>query len=488
MEKKTFMQKLKNMGPAAIITSAFIGPGTITTATLVGVKFQYALLWAVVFSGIALIVLMEMSSRIAIASHKNVIDAAIALKPESRGWRLFVQIFVGLAVGISCFAFQSGNEIGASAGLQDITGMPQWVSALIIGVIALIAALASNKVLETIMQVFVSVMGVLFLVTAIAVAPNLGQVVTGLVPVVPEGGLMNTMALIGTTLIGMNLILHSITSQGKYTSIEELPDARFDIRFNIIIGIIITASILITSGTVLYGTGTSVNGALTFTKSLEPVLGSWARVVGDIGLLAAGLSSAIAVGFTFKTIFSALFHWEGGSSCTKAKLLAIIVIVFGTVLAMVNTSPAAIIVAAQAISGFILPFIAILLLVIANSKKLLGNYTNSVIRNVLGGIAAVATLVWPFVPCITSLPPSLNNIFVPSMFFPKYIFSQKESTHKVPSFCICTKWNAKNRPAQNRTVFLLKNLQQDNTRGFAFLHGIIIPHRRLHFTDMGGPH
>lgn len=287
MEKKTFMQKLKNMGPAAIITSAFIGPGTITTATLVGVKFQYALLWAVVFSGIALIVLMEMSSRIAIASHKNVIDAAIALKPESRGWRLFVQIFVGLAVGISCFAFQSGNEIGASAGLQDITGMPQWVSALIIGVIALIAALASNKVLETIMQVFVSVMGVLFLVTAIAVAPNLGQVVTGLVPVVPEGGLMNTMALIGTTLIGMNLILHSITSQGKYTSIEELPDARFDIRFNIIIGIIITASILITSGTVLYGTGTSVNGALTFTKSLEPVLGSWARVVGDIGLLAA---------------------------------------------------------------------------------------------------------------------------------------------------------------------------------------------------------
>ena len=392
MEKKTFMQKLKNMGPAAIITSAFIGPGTITTATLVGVKFQYALLWAVVFSGIALIVLMEMSSRIAIASHKNVIDAAIALKPESRGWRLFVQIFVGLAVGISCFAFQSGNEIGASAGLQDITGMPQWVSALIIGVIALIAALASNKVLETIMQVFVSVMGVLFLVTAIAVAPNLGQVVTGLVPVVPEGGLMNTMALIGTTLVGMNLILHSITSQGKYTSIEELPDARFDICFNIIIGIIITASILITSGTVLYGTGTSVNGALTFTKSLEPVLGSWARVVGDIGLLAAGLSSAIAVGFTFKTIFSALFHWEGGSSCTKAKLLAIIVIVFGTVLAMVNTSPAAIIVAAQAISGFILPFIAILLLVIANSKKLLGNYTNSVIRNVLGGIAAVATL------------------------------------------------------------------------------------------------
>lgn len=392
MEKKTFMEKLKNMGPAAIITSAFIGPGTITTATLVGLKFEYQLLWAVIFSGIALIVLMEMSSRIAIASKMNAIDAAIAIKPNSKGWRMFVLILVGLAVGISCFAFQAGNEIGASAGLQDISGLPQWISALLIGLIALVAVFTSNAVLERIMQVFVSVMGILFLITAIAVLPNLGKVVTGIVPKVPEGSLMNTMALIGTTLIGMNLILHSITSLDKYKKQEDLSSARFDIRFNIIIGIVITASILITSGTVLYGTDTAVNGALTFTKSLEPVLGTWARYVGDIGLLAAGLSSAIAVGYTFKTIFSALFHWEGGSSCTKAKILAIVVIAFGTVLAMINTTPATIIVIAQAISGFILPFIAILLMIIANNKKLMGTFTNPVWRNVLGGIAVAVTL------------------------------------------------------------------------------------------------
>lgn len=392
MEKKTFLQKIKDMGPAAIITSAFIGPGTITTATLVGVKFEYQLLWAVIFSGIALIVLMEMSSRIAIVSKKNAIDAAIAIKPESRGWRMFVNILIGLAVGISCFAFQAGNEIGASVGLQDICGLPQWLAALLIGIVALAAAFGSNAVIERIMQVFVSLMGVLFLVTAIAVLPNMGKVVTGIVPRIPEGGLMNTMALIGTTLIGMNLILHSITSQNKYHELKDLSSARFDIRFNIIIGIVITASILITSGTVLYGTDTAVNGALTFTKSLEPVLGTWARYVGDAGLVAAGLSSAIAVGYTFKTIFSALFHWEGGSSNPKAKLLAVVVITFGTVLAMINTTPATIIVIAQAISGFILPFIAILLMIIANSKKLLGEHTNSVFRNVLGGIAVVVTL------------------------------------------------------------------------------------------------
>lgn len=392
MEKKSFFEKLKNMGPAAIITSAFIGPGTITTATLCGLRFEYKLLWAIIFSGIALIVLMEMSSRIALTTKMNAIDAAIAVNSGKKGWKIFIQILVAFAVGISCFAFQAGNEIGASSGLQDITHLPQWAAALIIGIIALIAVMGSNKTLTKVMQIFVSVMGVLFLVTAIAVLPNLGKVAGGLVPNIPEGGLMNTMALIGTTLIGMNLILHSITTTDKYDGIKSLPDARFDIRFNIIVGIIITASILITSGTVLYGTETAMNGALTFTKSLEPVLGTWARYVGDVGLLAAGLSSAIAVGYTFKTIFSALFHWEGGAESLKAKILAIVVILFGTILAMVNTTPASIIVIAQAISGFILPFIAILLMIIGNNKKLMGEHVNTVARNVLGAIAVIVTL------------------------------------------------------------------------------------------------
>ncbi|NMB21669.1 MAG: divalent metal cation transporter, partial [Firmicutes bacterium] len=53
-QKKSFVEKLKAAGPAAVITSAFIGPGTITTSTNAGVNFGYALLWAVVFSGISL--------------------------------------------------------------------------------------------------------------------------------------------------------------------------------------------------------------------------------------------------------------------------------------------------------------------------------------------------------------------------------------------------------------------------------------------------
>ena len=79
MKKKTLIQKLKNMGPAAIIASAFIGPGTITTSTVSGTNYQYALLWTVVFSGIASSILMDISSRIAAYGGHSIIETTLGM-------------------------------------------------------------------------------------------------------------------------------------------------------------------------------------------------------------------------------------------------------------------------------------------------------------------------------------------------------------------------------------------------------------------------
>lgn len=391
--KKSFMDRLKNMGPAAIITSAFIGPGTITSCTVAGINFGYALLWALVFSGIALIILMEMSARTTLATGMNLVDSSVAVAPENMAWKWAVRVVFFLTVLVACFAFQAGNEIGAARGLADIIGLPIPAAAIIIGLLTLLTTwIGSYKTLETIMQLFVSLMGILFLITAIVVRPDWGAVLKGLIPALPEGSYVNAMALIGTTLIGMNLIVHSISCQEKYTAKEELGDAKFDIVINILIGVVISISILITGATVLYDSGVSVSSPLVFTQALEPVLGSWARIVGDIGLTAAGLSSAVAVSYTIRSVFSRLFGWEGGSMSLPAKILGSVVIVFGTAFAMFSQTPAQVIVIAQAISGFALPFIAIVLLVVANNKKLMGELRNKVFSNAVGILAVVVTL------------------------------------------------------------------------------------------------
>lgn len=392
--KKTFGQKLRSMGPAAIITSAFIGPGTITTSTLAGVNFGYALLWCVVFSGISLVILMEMSARTTLATGMNLVDSAVAAAPESKLWKWIVRAVFFITVFAVCFAFQAGNEIGASLGLSDITGISQPVSALFIGLLALITTwIGSYKTLERIMQLFVGLMGLLFFVTMLTVRPDWGAVLAGsVVPSLPEGSTVNAIALIGTTLIGINLIVHSISCQEKYHSTEDLGDARFDIGFNILIGVVITLSIVITSASVLYQSGIQVSSPLVFSKQLEPILGSWARVVGDLGLFAAGLSSAIAVSYTIRSIYSRLLKWEGGSTSLPAKILGTVVILFGTGMAMFSKTPTQIIVIAQATSGFSLPFIAIVLMVVANNSRLMGKRKNGVFSNAVGIIAVCVTL------------------------------------------------------------------------------------------------
>lgn len=398
-EKITLATRLKQMGPAAIITSAFIGPGTIVTASVSGATFGYSLLWVILLSVIALMVLMEMASRIGIAGKKNVIEAAVAVFPNNAAWRAFVKIVIVLGTLAICFAFEAGNIVGASLGLADATGMPQWSAVAIIAVVALATVfMASYKLLSRVMQVFVSVMAIVFVVAMVAVAPSIPDIFSGMfIPSMPEGSVVNTLALVGTTLIGINLVLHSITSQEKWANSGEtktnLSNARFDIVLNILIGGIITMSVIIVGAAVLYGSGAQIGNALVFTQSLEPVLGSWARIVGDVGLFAAGLSSAIAVPFTMRAILSSVFTWERGAASVPARVLGVIVVAFGSAFALLGSSPTQIIIFAQATSGFILPFIAFLLIVAANNKRILGDHVNKPWQNIVGVLSVVLAFI-----------------------------------------------------------------------------------------------
>lgn len=172
MQKKSFIDKIKNMGPAAIIASAFIGPGTITTSTISGTNFQYAMLWAVIFSGIASIILMDISSRIAAYGGHSVIETTLGMS-DKKAWKNFVTVFMGLAILFTGLGFMAGNEIGAANGLSDLTGIPVAITGLIVGMIAIATVVCGTpKLLEMICQFFVVAMGILFIITMFLSKPE----------------------------------------------------------------------------------------------------------------------------------------------------------------------------------------------------------------------------------------------------------------------------------------------------------------------------
>ncbi|GFK21339.1 NRAMP family divalent metal transporter [Tetragenococcus halophilus] len=390
--KKSLAEKLKSMGPAAIVTSAFVGPGTITTTTLAGVNFKYALLWAVLFSGLSLIILMEMAGRIGIISNHDIAEAATASFSNKKVAAIVIKSIIVLTLFVTAFGLEAGNLIGGSLGLADAVNLPQWLSAIILGVAAFYAvAVGTAKTLEKLMTFFVSLMGLIFVLTMILVGPNYMEVLNGFIPTnIPEGSGVNIIALIGTTLIGINILMHATTTAEKWQGSEHLEDANFDIYFNVGIGTIITFAIVITSGTVLYGSGTTVDTPLVFSQMLEPVLGSYAKIIGNVGIAAAGLSSAIATPLILKTVLARLFRWEANG--TKARITGGSAVIFGSIFAAIGTNPTQIIVFASAISGLFLPIVAILIMIAANNKELLQEHKNNLFQNILGGIATLVTL------------------------------------------------------------------------------------------------
>lgn len=391
-KRKTLKERLADMGPAAIVTSAFIGPGTITTTTLAGVNYRYELLWTILFSGLALLILMEMSSRIGIISNHDISEGAIASFPNSKIAKGIILTLIVITLFATAFGFEAGNLIGGSLGLADALNIPQWAAAVVLGGAAFYAVVVGTaKTLETLMSIFVGLMGFIFVLTMFLVTPNYGEVLTGFIPTnIPEGSGVTIIALIGTTLIGINLLMQAVTAAEKWNSPEDLEASKFDTGFNVGIGIIITAAIIISSGTVIYGTGTVVDTPLVFSRMLEPVLGSYARIIGNVGIAAAGLSSAIATPLILKVVLARVFRWDAND--IKARAAGGGAVIFGTIFAAFGTSPTQIIVFASAFSGLFLPIVAILIMIAANNAKLMGEYKNTLFQNILGGFATLVTL------------------------------------------------------------------------------------------------
>ena len=214
----SFRSRLLNILFWSVISAAFIGPGTVTTAAKAGAEFGLSLLWALAFATIACGILQEASARLTIASGMN-LGQAIWRQAADRGRGLYIPVLVAICILTGTAAYQAGNLLGAMAGTSLLLAVPPW---LVVGVIGMMAAailsLPSIGKIAKILGSLVAFMGMAFLATAIAIGPSAREVAVGLAkPFIPPdqtGGLM-VLGLIGTTVVPYNLFLGSGISGGQ---------------------------------------------------------------------------------------------------------------------------------------------------------------------------------------------------------------------------------------------------------------------------------
>ncbi|MFL2991040.1 MAG: Nramp family divalent metal transporter [Cytophagales bacterium] len=387
------MKKIKiSIGPGFIITSAFIGPGTITLCTLSGIDFGYSLIWCIVFSIIATSYLQELSARIGVISRLGLGDIFKSSSNNLLKNIFFVFVFLSLFIGNS--AYESGNISGTVMGIETFTGSGMVhilgneinvLSVLVALILISIIIYGSYNLFEKALVGLVFTMSITFIVTAILSKPDLREIFNGLIPRINEGNFIYVIGLIGTTVVPYNLFLHSYVAKKKWKSEKEYKSSIIDTCFSIFIGGVISTAIIITSaGARGLIDGNEVKNAIDIGRQLSPFLGDFSKYFISIGLLSAGITSSITAPVATSYALSSIFNYKPEWKDKSFKLVSVVVIIIGSVSSSISYNPIYIIKLAQFINGLFLPIIGISLLWAVNQSTFLGKNVNTRSYNGIG--------------------------------------------------------------------------------------------------------
>ncbi len=393
---KTVKSRIVNVLFWSVVSAAFIGPGTVTTATKAGALFQFDLLWALLFSTFACLLLQEASARIALYSGMN-LGQAIAKQFEGKSSSMLVLLLVIGAIILGSAAYETGNILGSIAGISLIFDVPKRWLVVLIGIFSVAAlSLPSIRMIAKFMGFVVILMGLAFLSTAIYIQPDLTKVAVGaFVPKMPDssGAGLLILGLIGTTVVPYDLFLGS----GVLDKKQHVNEMRFGLSVAVILGGIISMAVLVVGTIVEVPEGQEFSYKL-LADTLSEHVGIWSVYIFGFGMFAAGFSSAItaplASAITAKSLFEGRNPVKWKTQSLYFKLVWGGVLSIGLLFGLIGVRPIPAIILAQALNGLILPFISIFLIFVVNDSKLMGREgINHWGANILMGIVVWITLI-----------------------------------------------------------------------------------------------
>ena len=387
------------MGPGIMVTAAFIGPGTVTLCSLAGVHFGYSLLWAVLLSTLATVVLQDMAARIGLISQSGL---AQLLRSRLKGslWKTPILTLIVLAIVLGNTAYQAGNIGGGVLGLEALVGALNYsiigqkinIFPLVLGGIAFVLLSQKNdKLLSQILTVMVLFMSCSFVITAWLIKPQLRELLSGLfVPSFPKDSLWTIIGLVGTTIVPYNIFLHASLIHKKWRGVESLSKVQRDTYWSIGLGGLVSLSIVVCAA----GSGIEkINTAVDLAQALSPLYGSMAKLLLGVGLFSAGMTSAITAPLAAAYVACECLGWSTEVHSQKFQLVWRLVLLVGVVLAAVGIKPIALIHMAQVANGMLLFVMAGLVLWMINQQSVMNQHVNTKWQNILGAVVLILSII-----------------------------------------------------------------------------------------------
>ncbi len=410
--KKGLLLFLAILGPGIITASVDNDAGGITTYSIAGAHFGYALLWTLIPITVALIVVQEMVARMGVVTGKTLSD----LIREKFGVKPTFLLLVALVVA------NFGNVVAEFAGWASawqIVGVPAVLSVPVGAIIVwFLIVKGSYRLVEKVFLVACLIF-ITYPVAAVMAKPDWADVGVKLIhPVARFDGtyLVVLIGMVGTTIAPwMQFYLQSAVVE-KRVQIQNYPLTRMDVIFGCLVTDAVALAIIVACGATLYPQGIRVETAGDAARALAPLAGSWASTLFAIGLANASLFAASILPLATAYSVCEGMGWESGidkdfTTAPQFFWLYTGLIVLGALCVVSPRAPlVAIMYASQVVNGMLLPFVLIFMLKLVNDRELMGDYVNSIAFNAVAWTTTWIMIALTVLLLLVSVFPGLPGL------------------------------------------------------------------------------
>jgi len=394
------------VGPGLITSNVDNDAGGISTYSLAGAHYGYALLWPLIPMTIALYVTEEMCARMGVVTGKGLSD----LIREEFGFR---STFFVMVAG---FLVDLGNVVAEFAGVaaaMEIFGVSKYVAVPIAAALVWVLVLRGTyRQVEKIFLVACSFY-LAYLFSAVLAKPD--WLLAAKNVAIPsfhfDGGyLLMLTALVGTTIAPWQFFYLQAGFVEKRVGPRQYRQARADVLAGSISCMVVVFFIIVCTAATLYVSGhRNIADAAEAAKALEPLAGRWAALLFAFGLLNASLFAASILPLSTAHVICEGLGFEAGidQKFKEAPIfywLYTLLIVLGAGLILIPGAPLIrILVLSQVANGIWLPIVLIFIVLLVNRRDLMGEHTNSRTFNVVAWATTVAMIVLTLVLAYTAL-------------------------------------------------------------------------------------
>lgn len=383
---RTLKSWLSSLGPSIITAALVFGPSKMTITSKLGADYGYALLWIIVLAIFFMTVFTAMASRIGLATNQSLLTTI------RQKWGQPVSVAVGIGVFLVATSFQAGNSVGVGIAVAEATHTPVnlWIGLFTVLGIGLLFFKSFYKVLEKLMLLLIGVMLVAFIATLAFSGPDYSEVVTGFVPSLPMGSLGLVIAFTASCFSIVGAFYQSYLVQERIRANPNVRNESVDTVTGMSLMGLMSATVLICAAAVLHPKGIKVSSASDMGKALEPIFGSYASILFLIGLFGASFSSLVGNATVGGTLLGDALGFGSQLSSKVVKYLIALVMVIGASIAIIfGKLPLELIIFAQSITILVVPFIGVAMYAIANDRRIMGAYTNSLAVKLAGALGLV---------------------------------------------------------------------------------------------------